>query len=65
MGHNLTFWVQVAFEEKEWELDQLEKLKEEQEAEMDEENEPLSYESKWNILVRNEVTHGTAENSRN
>ncbi len=59
------FWVQVAFEEKEWELDQLEKLKEEQEAEMDEENEPLSYESKWNILVRNEVTHGTAKNSRN
>jgi E1A-binding protein p400 len=55
----------VAFEEKEWELDQLEKLKEEQEAEMDEENEPLSYESKWNILVSNEVTHGTAKNSRN
>ncbi len=42
----------MAFEEKEWELDQLEKLKEEQEAEMDEENEPLSYESKWNIHSR-------------
>lgn len=38
-------WVQVAFEEKEWELGQLEKLKEEQEAEIDEDNEPLFYES--------------------
>ncbi len=38
---------QVAFEEKEWELDQLEKLKEEQEAEIDEDNEPLFYESTW------------------
>lgn len=35
----------MAFEEKEWELDQLEKLKEEQEAEIDEDNEPLFYES--------------------
>lgn len=39
--------MQVAFEEKEWELDQLEKLKEEQEAEIDEDNEPLFYESTW------------------
>jgi hypothetical protein len=37
---------QVLFEEKEWELDQLEKLKEDQEAEIDEDNEPLLYESK-------------------
>lgn len=42
-----SFGLQVAFEEKEWELDQLEKLKEEQEAEIDEDNEPLFYESTW------------------
>lgn len=39
--------MKVAFEEKEWELDQLEKLKEEQEAEIDEDNEPLYYESMY------------------
>lgn len=43
--------MQVAFEEKEWELDQLEKLKEEQEAEIDEDNEPLFYESMCRAVV--------------
>lgn len=41
----------MAFEEKEWELDQLEKLKEEQEAEIDEDNEPLFYESKFHLGI--------------
>eukprot|EP01018_Ginkgo_biloba_P038739 Gb_04358 [translate_table: standard] len=36
---------QVRFEETEWELDRLEKLKEEHEAEIDEDDEPLFYES--------------------
>ncbi|BBN17604.1 helicase SRCAP/SWR1 [Marchantia polymorpha subsp. ruderalis] len=45
---------QVLFEEKEWELDQLEKLKEEQEAEIDEDNEPLFYES-WDTTFANEA----------
>ncbi|CAM6104661.1 unnamed protein product [Calypogeia fissa] len=45
---------QVLFEEKEWELDQLEKLKEEQEAEIDEDNEPLLYES-WDTAFANEA----------
>ncbi|KAL2612977.1 hypothetical protein R1flu_024669 [Riccia fluitans] len=45
---------QVQFEEKEWELDQLEKLKEEQEAEIDEDNEPLFYES-WDTTFANEA----------
>lgn len=37
--------MKAAFEEKEWELDQLQKVKEEQEAEIDEDKEPLFYES--------------------
>jgi E1A-binding protein p400 len=41
---------QVAFEETEWELDQLETLKQAQEAEIDEDNEPLLYESKHTTL---------------
>ncbi len=41
---NLAVVAYVAFEE-ELELDQLEKLKEEQEAKIDEDNEPLFYES--------------------
>ncbi|XP_024385974.1 protein PHOTOPERIOD-INDEPENDENT EARLY FLOWERING 1 isoform X2 [Physcomitrium patens] len=45
---------QVAFEEKEWELDQLEKLKEEQEAEIDEDNEPLFYET-WDTALADEA----------
>ncbi|KAL3680093.1 hypothetical protein R1sor_023049 [Riccia sorocarpa] len=45
---------QVQFEEKEWELDQLEKFKEEQEAEIDEDNEPLFYES-WDTTFANEA----------
>ncbi|XP_024535951.1 protein PHOTOPERIOD-INDEPENDENT EARLY FLOWERING 1 [Selaginella moellendorffii] len=36
---------QVTYEEKEWELEQIEKLKEEQEADIDEDDEPLLYES--------------------
>ncbi|CAK9228992.1 unnamed protein product [Sphagnum troendelagicum] len=53
-AENLAVVAQVAFEEKEWELDQLEKLKEEQEAEMDEENEPLSYEN-WDTAFANQA----------
>ncbi|GLJ18606.1 hypothetical protein SUGI_0331380 [Cryptomeria japonica] len=45
---------QVRFEEAEWELDRLEKLKEEQEAEIDEDNEPLFYES-WDTEFANET----------
>lgn len=45
---------QVRFEEAEWELDRLEKLKEEQEAEIDEDNEPLLYES-WDTEFANET----------
>ncbi|CAN6246522.1 unnamed protein product [Urochloa humidicola] len=39
---------QVNVEEEEWELDRIEKLKEDLEAEIDEDQEPLSYES-WDI----------------
>lgn len=45
---------QVRFEEEEWELDRLEKLKEELEAEIDEDNEPLLYES-WDTEFANET----------
>eukprot|EP01018_Ginkgo_biloba_P024829 Gb_30810 [translate_table: standard] len=45
---------QVRFEETEWELDRLEKLKEEHEAEIDEDNEPLFYES-WDTEFANET----------
>ncbi|KAG0580120.1 hypothetical protein KC19_4G148100 [Ceratodon purpureus] len=51
---NLAVVAQVAFEEKEWELDQLEKLKEEQEAEIDEDNEPLFYET-WDTALADEA----------
>jgi len=37
---------QVNVEEEEWELDRIEKLKEDLEAEIDEDQEPLSYECK-------------------
>lgn len=37
----------MEFEEKEWEFDQFEKLKKEQEVEIDEDNELLFYESKF------------------
>ncbi|KAK9162251.1 hypothetical protein Syun_003153 [Stephania yunnanensis] len=36
---------QLSFEEREWELDRIEKLKEDMEAEIDEDEEPLVYES--------------------
>nr|CAB3450731.1 unnamed protein product [Digitaria exilis] len=39
---------QVNVEEEEWELDRIEKLKEDLEAEIDEDQEPLSYES-WDV----------------
>ncbi|XP_062219951.1 protein PHOTOPERIOD-INDEPENDENT EARLY FLOWERING 1-like isoform X2 [Phragmites australis] len=39
---------QVNIEEEEWELDRIEKLKEDLEAEIDEDQEPLSYES-WDV----------------
>ncbi|KAL6633748.1 hypothetical protein ACP70R_026419 [Stipagrostis hirtigluma subsp. patula] len=39
---------QVNVEEQEWELDRIEKLKEDLEAEIDEDQEPLSYES-WDV----------------
>lgn len=45
---------QVRYEEAEWELDRLEKLKEELEAEIDEDNEPLLYES-WDTEFANET----------
>lgn len=45
---------QVRHEEAEWELDRLEKLKEELEAEIDEDNEPLLYES-WDTECANET----------
>lgn len=48
------FETQVAFEETEWELDQLERLKQVQEAEIDEDNEPLVYES-WDTSCADEA----------
>ncbi|GAA0144325.1 hypothetical protein LIER_04807 [Lithospermum erythrorhizon] len=45
---------QVEFEEREWELDRLEKLKEDMEAENDEDEEPLVYES-WDAEFATEV----------
>jgi E1A-binding protein p400 len=41
---------QVRFEETEWELDRIEKYKEEMEAEIDEDEEPLVYESKYLVI---------------
>lgn len=38
---------EVKFEEREWELDRIEKYKEEMEAEIDDDEEPLVYESKY------------------
>lgn len=42
---------EVGFEEKEWELDRIEKYKEEMEAEIDDDEEPLVYESKHFISL--------------
>lgn len=41
---------EAGFEEKEWELDHIEKYKEEMEAEIDDGEEPLVYESKCNLF---------------
>ncbi|MCO5555305.1 hypothetical protein L7F22_008850 [Adiantum nelumboides] len=45
---------QVAFKESEWELDQLERVKLAQEADIDEDNEPLVYES-WDTSYADEA----------
>ncbi|KAK2993722.1 hypothetical protein RJ640_003721 [Escallonia rubra] len=45
---------QVRFEENEWELDRMEKLKEDMEAEIDEDEEPLVYET-WDADFATEV----------
>ncbi|XP_011622082.2 protein PHOTOPERIOD-INDEPENDENT EARLY FLOWERING 1 isoform X1 [Amborella trichopoda] len=45
---------QVRFEETEWELERLEKLKEDLEAEIDEDEEPLQYES-WDTELATEA----------
>lgn len=42
---------QVRFEETEWELDRIERYKEEMEAEIDEDEEPLIYESKCPLFI--------------
>ncbi|KAL3534187.1 hypothetical protein ACH5RR_002648 [Cinchona calisaya] len=46
--------LQIQFEEKEWELDRIEKLKEDMEADIDDDEEPFAYES-WDADFATEV----------
>ncbi|XP_057547488.1 protein PHOTOPERIOD-INDEPENDENT EARLY FLOWERING 1 isoform X1 [Amaranthus tricolor] len=51
---------QVEFEEREWELDRIEKLKEDMEAEVDDDDEPLVYE-KWDAEFATQAYHQQVE----
>ncbi|XP_021749015.1 protein PHOTOPERIOD-INDEPENDENT EARLY FLOWERING 1-like isoform X1 [Chenopodium quinoa] len=51
---------QVQLEEKEWELERIEKLKEDMEAELDDDDEPLVYE-KWDAEFATQAYHQQVE----
>lgn len=51
---------QVQFEEREWELERIEKLKEDMEAEIDDDDEPLVYE-KWDAEFATQAYHQEVE----
>ncbi|KAL2924033.1 Protein PHOTOPERIOD-INDEPENDENT EARLY FLOWERING 1 [Bienertia sinuspersici] len=51
---------QVQFKEREWELERIEKLKEDMEAEIDDDDEPLVYE-KWDAEYANQAYHQQVE----
>ncbi|XP_010673306.2 protein PHOTOPERIOD-INDEPENDENT EARLY FLOWERING 1 isoform X3 [Beta vulgaris subsp. vulgaris] len=51
---------QVQFEEREWELERIEKLKEDMEAELDDDDEPLVYE-KWDAEFATQAYHQQVE----
>lgn len=51
---------QVQFEEREWELERIEKLKEDMEAELDDDDEPLVYE-KWDAEYATQAYHQQVE----
>ncbi|KAK9748335.1 hypothetical protein RND81_02G050600 [Saponaria officinalis] len=51
---------QVQFEEREWELEKIERLKEDMEAEIDDEDEPLVYE-KWDAEYATQAYHQQVE----
>ncbi|KAH9624629.1 hypothetical protein KSS87_000784 [Heliosperma pusillum] len=51
---------QVQFEEREWELEKIERLKEDMEAEIDDEDEPLVYE-KWDAEFATQAYHQQVE----